>query len=288
MAEKAGKGLGVLLGGLLIAGTSYQAVKKYEDSKQEDKYLQLSTEDLSQRKQYFEKVISLKELLISENPESDDFQKLSYSMDFMSKFFGTVIEGCIVPFRALTKEYREKRRFVDNNKDKNAYYQLVDDYLQRYDKIIQETQDTLIESLEGDEEKLNLSIDILLGANNEFADFYNSLRRNIIKRSWTACPTELQSQYNQIAYLKLSIEYYKSLESDETHEGWTIKNAIEYKIAMVEDFTFQELEMEFDYALSWVEKWRLKEVGEFVDQYYKIIDEDRSLNYYKGLENNDV
>lgn len=209
----------------------------------------------------------------------------------MQQFFNTLIEGSIIGFNNVRKEYIQHRRIIADKisdiHDKKDLLVLIQDFDKRYDHVIKTTKNMLIESLEIEEDRLNLSMDILLQTNKEFYNFYHTLKRIILKRCIDpAIQTNVNDEQKVFAYLKYVSELYKTNGdiSDEEFvqniqkctEDVEKKHILEFKKINAIDQAFSEWQIDFDYAVTWAEKWRVKHIGELVENFYQLIENDHA------------
>merc|ERR1712110_463551 len=101
----------------------------------------------------------------------------------------------------------------------------------------------------------NLSIDILLQVNKEFAEFYSNLKRTILKRCHdSTIQTNVNDEQRVFVYLKYITELYKStgdvLDSEFTQSlrkfvpNLKQEHIIEYKRVCAVDQAFSEFEVD--------------------------------------------
>jgi len=215
--------------------------------------------------------------------------KTPYSMEFMKQFFNTLVEGSVIGFKNVTKEYITHRRVVfEKTKelaDKKDLLVLIQDFDKRYNEVIEVIRNSLIESLEIEEDNLNLSIDILLQVNKEFAEFYQNLKRTILKRCHdSTIQTNVNDEQRVFIYLKYVTELYKS-SGDISDSGFTqslrqfvpdleLEHMIEFKRVCAIDQAFSEWDLDWDFAVTWAEKWRVMYIGEKVEAFYSLIESD--------------
>jgi hypothetical protein len=213
-----------------------------------------------------------------------------YSMKFIKGFFDTLIEGSVVPFRNITKEYREHRRIVaDKTKSsgsKKDMAVLISDFDKRYQDVISTVSKNLVESLELDQEKFELTIDILLQSNAEFKRFYYSIKRTLLRRCVDRGQFTNDSDKEKVfVYLKFLISVYKSLDLEvDVYEfidnNWPKEHWVEYKRILSQDYAKKEWDIEFDYVIAWQEKWFNQDIGALIEEFYAMIEKD-----YENLRN---
>ena len=290
---KKGAGIAsILLGGLAL-GLSVASYMYYKKKNDEETYKPVTQEDMKQRKRYFNKQIELKTVLMKDESKSTEVSstdsKTPYSMEFMKQFFNTLVEGSVIGFKNVTKEYITHRRVVfEKTKelaDKKDLLVLIQDFDKRYNEVIEVIRNSLIESLEIEEDNQNLSIDILLQVNKEFAEFYQNLKRTILKRCHdSTIQTNVNDEQRVFIYLKYVTELYKS-SGDISDNGFTqslrqfvpdleLEHMIEFKRVCAIDQAFSEWDLDWDFAVTWAEKWRVMYIGEKVEAFYSLIESD--------------
>jgi len=270
----------ILVGGVAAGITGYMVYKQVND---EETYKPLTDEDIAQKKKYFNKIIRSKEILLTEEMEQTS-QEACYSMKFITEFFDTLVEGSVVPFRNITKEYREHRRIVsENNKNsasKKEVITLIADFEKRYQDVTETITKNLIESLELDQEKFELTLDILLQSNQGFKKFYYGIKRTLLRKCVDRGQFTNDSDKEKVfVYLKFLISVYKSSESEVSikefvENGWPKAHWVEYRRIWSQDYAMKEWDIEFDYVIAWQEKWFNKDIGALIEEYYAVVEQD--------------
>jgi hypothetical protein len=277
----------MLIAGVTVGVAGFMVYKQVND---EETYKPLTEEDIAQKKKYFNKIIKSKEILLTDEMDEGSEVATCYSMKFIKEFFDTLIEGSVVPFRNITKEYRKHRRIVaDKSKtsgSKKDMAVLISDFDKRYQDVIATVSKNLIESLELDQEKFELTIDILLQSNPEFKKFYVSIERNLLRRCVDRGQFTNNSDKEKVfVYLKFLISVYKSLDSevdvyDFIDNNWPKEHWVEYKRILSQDYAKKEWDIEFDYVIAWQEKWFNQDIGALIEEFYAMIEKD-----YENLQN---
>jgi hypothetical protein len=277
----------MLIAGVTVGVAGFMVYKQVND---EETYKPLTDEDIAQKKKYFNKIIKSKEILLTDEMDEGSEVATCYSMKFIKEFFDTLIEGSVVPFRNITKEYRKHRRIVaDKSKtsgSKKDMAVLISDFDKRYQDVIATVSKNLIESLELDQEKFELTIDILLQSNPEFKKFYDSIERTLLRRCVDRGQfTDSSDKEKVFVYLKFLISVYKSLDSevdvyDFIDNNWPKEHWVEYKRILSQDYAKEEWDIEFDYVIAWQEKWFNQDIGALIEEFYAMIEKD-----YENLQN---
>jgi hypothetical protein len=277
----------MLIAGVTVGVAGFMVYKQVND---EETYKPLTDEDIAQKKKYFNKIIKSKEILLTDEMNEGSEVEPCYSMKFIKEFFDTIIEGSVVPFRNITKEYREHRRIVAEKSktsgSKKDMAVLISDFDKRYQDVIATVSKNLIESLELDQQKFELTIDILLQSNPEFKNFYDSIVRILLRRCVDRGQfTNVSDQEKVFVYLKFLISVYKSLDSEvDVYEfidnNWPKELWVEYKRILSHDYAEKEWDIEFDYVIAWQEKWFNQDIGALIEEFYAIIEKD-----YENLQN---
>lgn len=233
----------MLIAGVTVGVAGFMVYKQVND---EETYKPLTDEDIAQKKKYFNKIIKSKEILLTDEMDEGSEVATCYSMKFIKEFFDTLIEGSVVPFRNITKEYRKHRRIVaDKSKTsgcKKDMALLISDFEKRYQDVIATVSKNLFESLELDQEKFDLTTDILLQSNPEFKKFYDSIERTLLRRCVDRGQFTNNSDKEKVfVYLKFLISVYKSLDSEvDVYEfidnNWPKEHWVEYKRILSQDY----------------------------------------------------
>jgi hypothetical protein len=277
----------MLIAGVTVGVAGFIVYKQVND---EETYKPLTDEDIAQKKKYFNKIIKSKEILLTDEMDEGSEVEPYYSMKFIKEFFDTLIEGSVVPFRNITKEYREHRRIVakksETSGSKKDMAVLISDFDKRYQDVIATVSKNLIESLELDQQKFELTIDILLQSNPQFKKFYVSIERTLLRRCVDRGQfTNVSDEEKVFVYLKFLISIYKSLDSevdvyDFIDNNWPKEHWVEYKRILSQDSAEKEWDIEFDYVIAWQEKWFNQNIGALIEEFYAMIEKD-----YGNLQN---
>ena len=151
---------------------------------------------------------------------------MEYSNEFIYEFYNCVIEGSVVPFRNLNKEYRLRRREVKDSKQE--YYGIVDDYNKKFDQIIKDSIKILSDSIKVNTTIFERSVKELKKSSPDFSVYINSLMPVI----FTKCYIEVETEEN---YFNCNNPAQKIIH----HNLHTFPNTNEHKLGQCHDYNNQ-------------------------------------------------